>query len=64
MFCTECLPSLYIRQYVEYLHLFISPSFSFSFNNVTIASLASLVAHSPGPDMLHYSCTTAMDMGL
>lgn len=34
------------------LHLSISPSFSFSFNHVTIASLVSLVAHSPRPDML------------
>lgn len=59
MFCAECTSySVYIRHHVEFLHLSIFPAFSFSFNHVTIASLVSLVAHSPRPDMLSSSLLT------
>lgn len=40
------------------LSLSIPSSFSFSFNHVTIASIVSLVAHSPRPDMLSLSLLT------
>lgn len=40
------------------LSLSISTSFFFSFSHVTIASLVSLVAHSPRPDMLSLSLLT------
>lgn len=48
-FAPNVLPSLYIRHHVKSFHL---PIFLFLVQYVTIASLVSLVAHSPRPDML------------